>query len=418
MGIVSSDGNNIHFEGEFGETDLQVAIAAIHNTLKSDQYRSIALDFAHVTKVMAPNIIPLCAHVRQLLHRGFDTFLTLPTEVKLARLFKNTGWAHLIDPIQFPEVAPARGNHSPALIYNTPDEQYAAVSRTIDIILGSSKGLNRGNLSALEWAINEITDNVLNHADSEIGGILQVTTRRDGTVVEVVVCDVGSGIPRTLRSAHREISSDLDALEHAIQEGVTRNSQTNQGNGLFGSSRIAELSGGQFRIHSGYATLKLDKSKGLHIRKNTVPFKGTLIACSINCEDSKILEQALYFRGKKYTPSYTYYDRIDDEETIDFVMRNETFSYGNRENAKPIRNRIYNILKNTNALVRVDMQDVEIVSSSFADEVFGKLSSEIGHDNFSRRVRIVQSNSTVAGLIARAIEQRKALDSNEAQASS
>lgn len=417
MGTVKSDGNTIYVEGDFGETDLQVTIAAIHNTLKTDQYRLISLDFSGVTKVVAPDIVPLCAHMRQLLHGGLDTFLTLPGEAKLARLFKNAGWAHLIDPIQFPDAGRPRGNHSPALIYKTPDEQYAAVSRTIDIILGSSKGLNRGNLSALEWAINEITDNVLNHADSEIGGILQVTTRREGTVVEVVVCDVGSGIPRTLRSAHREISTDLDALKHAIQEGVTRNSKTNQGNGLFGSSRIAELSGGQFRIHSGYATLKLDKVKGLHIKKNYVPFKGTLVASSINCKDSKILEEALYFKGKKYIPSYTYYDRIDDDETVNFAMKDEAFSFGNRENAKPIRNRIYNIINNTHTTIRVDMKGIDMISSSFADEVFGKLSSEVGHENFSRRIRIVQCSSTVAGLIARAIEQRRNQDAGEARVS-
>lgn len=415
MGHITRNDNQIHISGDFAETELQVCIAAIHNTLISGETRSLILNFEKTDKVLAPNILPLCAHARQLLHQGYDTFLTLPENPELNRLFRNTGWAHLMDPIQFPDQGKVRGAHSPALIYKNGKEQYEAVNRAVDIILGSSKGLERGNLAALEWAINEITDNVLNHAESEIGGIFQVTTRRNGTWVELVVCDVGAGIPRTLRSAHKEISTDLNALEYAIQEGGTRNSQTNQGNGLFGSSRIAELSGGQFRIQSGYATLKLDKTKGLHIRKNNVPYNGTLIACSINFEDSKLLEEALYFKGKKYTPSYTYFDRLGEMDVLKISIKDEATSFGNRENARPIRLKIFNILMNSTKNMRISMEDVALISSSFADEVFGKLSSEIGHQVFSGRVRVVDTNPTVSGLIARAIEQRRKQDSDKSQ---
>src|SRR5437660_4581721 len=44
-------------------------------------------------------------------------------------------------------------------------EQFDAVDRSINVILQSIGGLDRSRLKALEWSLNEITDNVLNHAE-------------------------------------------------------------------------------------------------------------------------------------------------------------------------------------------------------------------------------------------------------------
>ena len=56
--------------------------------------------------------------------------------------------------------------------------------------------------------------------------------------------------------------------------------------------------------------------------------------------------------------------------------------------------------------VVVDMSDVPLVSSSFADEVFGKLFVELGALRFMRSVDLLGLAGTVSWLIDKAILQR------------
>ncbi|MCF6343685.1 MAG: hypothetical protein L3J15_03265, partial [Devosiaceae bacterium] len=207
MGRVDKNTNNIIFEGDFEESDLGFALAAFHNLTSKRGYLSIVLDFSKTVKAFAPDILPFCIYIRDQLHRGIDTTLILPSDAKTSRLFKNANWANLMDPRQFPKSDVTTHLHLPAQLYKTGEGQHKAVDDTIQILLSSMKNLTRNQLAALEWAVNEITDNVLNHAESSVGGVMQVTARSKGQIVEFVVCDAGVSIPKTLRNAHTDITS-------------------------------------------------------------------------------------------------------------------------------------------------------------------------------------------------------------------
>jgi hypothetical protein len=71
--------------------------------------------------------------------------------------------------------------------------------------------------------------------------------------------------------------------------------------------------------------------------------------------------------------------------------------------------KIKNLLKfNEGAKIICDMSGVGVMSSSFSDEVFGKLASEWGLDEYRRRVTVINATRINALLIGRAIEQRLA----------
>ena len=63
-------------------------------------------------------------------------------------------------------------------------------------------------------------------------------------------------------------------------------------------------------------------------------------------------------------------------------------------------------LSEVNKKISIDMKDVSIISSSFADEVFGKLVKEIGFLNFNQNFTITNITSTNHNLIDKAINQR------------
>jgi len=77
-------------------------------------------------------------------------------------------------------------------------EQKKVVDDFMDVKLRNME-LPRGILSGLEWSINELTDNVLNHSKSPIGGLIEATTYPKNETIAFAVADAGIGILDSLR---------------------------------------------------------------------------------------------------------------------------------------------------------------------------------------------------------------------------
>ena len=247
----------------------------------------------------------------------------------------------------------------------------------------------------------------MNHAESSIGGLVQIQSFPARNRVSFYVADAGLGIPFTLRKAIPSITSDSDALDRAIREGVTRNSSTNQGNGLFGTFKCCEVSNGAFLIASNNAVLQFNEH-GLAVRTNSVPFRGSFISATIDYSTEGLLEKAFVFRGKVHEPANDYIDmhyaQVGDK--VVFELAKEVEGFGSREYGRRARMKIDNILVDKRNGILFDFGGVPLISSSFADEVFGKLFAEFGTLEFMRRCSFQSVDSTVKRLIDKAIAQR------------
>ena len=83
-------------------------------------------------------------------------------------------------------------------------------------------------------------------------------------------------------------------------------------------------------------------------------------------------------------------------------------AFGSRRGGKRVRGMIGNLLRE-NRSVTLDFKDVAVFSSGFADEVFGRLFVEMGPTAFMARVKMLNVDPTVSGLIDRVIKQRARL---------
>ena len=161
------------------------------------------------------------------------------------------------------------------------------------------------------------------------------------------------------------MTSDVAALDKAIREGITRDRTTNMGNGLFGSFRLAQLSGGYFSIYSDYASLEFTPKGGLQISTQAIPFSGTTIACGISTAKPDILAEALSFRGQRYTPGYSYVDKLVEEAGPILALKAESKFFGSRGVAKPVRVKIENLLAASPNPIEINLNDIGLISSSF-----------------------------------------------------
>lgn len=410
---VRRDGNSIFISGYLKEGDYKKVLAAVHQAAAIAGYNELAIDFSDCHTASPGCMLPICAAISSLRANHHSTEIRLPINDRLRRLFINANWAHLLAPRSFDPATRVIAGQVPATKFSTAEDQQATVNRLIEALLSSTTGLSRQEFQAIEWVLNEITDNVLNHAQSNIGGLVQLSVlERVQRVVELVVADPGIGIPESLRSTRPNLS-DLDSIDMAIREGVTRDTTVGQGNGLFGTFQICDKSGGRLRIDSGHGSLTYSADAGVHLRNEYVPFEGTVIDAQVGLGVQGAFGLALAFGGRTHTPVDLIESRYESETgpQILFVLSQETTSFGSRIAARPVRTKLKNLLEMCpGQRVQVDFQGVRIVSSSFADEVFGRLFVELGPISFMGRLEFVGLDQTVRLLIDRAISQRAVTD--------
>ena len=411
---IFRENNRLYFQGTFGIADLHRSLDNLNGIVQQAGYPDVILDFSSCDIAYPSAMLGLCAQVSRMHLAQIDFELILPNKEELRRLFYNANWAHFLAP-RANDPSVFKGHKQvPATQYSKSEDQFKAVNRIANAILGAIPDIAREDFAALEWSINEITDNVMVHAQSPVGGFVQVSTfSRTKKRLAFIVADAGVGIPVTLRKGYPEISSDADALDKAIREGVTRDTSIGQGNGLFGSYQICSHSGGYFQMDSGYAKLIFSQKAGLHVRAEPVPYDGTLVVAEIDFSVPRLLEEALKFGGRVHHPTDYVTARYEDNESdrIRFRIADEATAFGSRIAGTPVRNKLLNLEKMCpKQRIWIDFEDVALISSSFADEVVGKLFAEFGPMRFMGRFQLTGASSTVQSLIDRAISQRMSLN--------
>ncbi len=403
-GEINRDGNIIYLKGAMTAYNLRFLCSKLYRMISKHRYLDVTLDFSlcdFVAEAFMLPALPLIVSYREKDQVGFT--LILPEKGELQRLFRNTNWAHYINPEKF-EKSDYEGGHLPALQYQDNTGQFELVNGVMELVLGSIDDWERGQLKAFEWSLNEITDNVLQHADSPVGGFVQATAFKEKREIEFVVADCGIGIPRSLNME----KTPENALNAAIVEGVTRNSDSNAGNGLFGSYQVAFLSKGLFEINSGAAHLIAGHGDGkVSVGVDKIPYDGTSVRCRIGFDNPNLLEEALRFGGQPHDP-VDYIERVyESEETDDMIFKlaHHIKEVGSREGGKTVRKRLEGLLNNA-PRVTVDFEGVTVISSSFADEVFGRLFVNLRPRGFTKRIVILNADRTTDVLIDRAILQR------------
>lgn len=405
---ILNSGKRIQIIGSFALSDLRRLTAALHNLTSRAGHQDLILDFTQCVAAYPSAMVAVCSEILDLQRKGITFELTTPSEVRLARLFVNSNWAHLLDPERQSRSTYRGYTNTPLARFASPEEQTAIVSRLIDALLCSVPALDRSDFGAIEWCLSEITDNVLVHAQSHVGGLVQMTSFKQRRRVEFSVADSGISIPTSLRQGHPELGEDIKALERAVREGVTRDPELGQGNGLFGTFQVARASGGYLHIHSGYARLDYEQDQ-LRITKEEIPFRGTLVVACLDCSNPAALGEALRFRDGRHTPLDYIQTHFEDRSSdiLVFQLSQEATSFGSRLAGEPVRTKLHNLIHmNPGRRVVIDMADVPLVSSSFADEVFGKLFVALGPLLFTQALEFRQISETVRSLVDKAILQR------------
>ncbi|MFT0138603.1 STAS-like domain-containing protein [Alcanivoracaceae bacterium MT1] len=272
-----------------------------------------------------------------------------------------------------------------------------------------------GVIDTLNWCVYEVLDNVFQHSLASEGYVMmQVHVRKQRCVI--AVADTGRGIHRAMADAAQGSSVDRnrirtaeDAIEHALEQGVTSKGSLNQGNGLHGLRRAVEINGGQLSVRSGRGNWQYAEEQITCTGDRTRPLldseahHSTTVDWRLECATPVSITEAL---GSNYDAS-SLLESTDFEDGYVRIEASEIEQLvGSRLHGNSVRTRILNYLSAGANQVVIDLGGIPLVSSSFADEVLGKLALEMGELEFRRRVFLDGASPTNLSLVERAIQLR------------
>lgn len=169
-------GNRLIVTGGLSTMEVRVFLNLLYRAIEKSGYKDIIIDFSGVSNVFESFMIPVLAIIRLYQLDNVDFDIVNPSDRSLESLFHNANWAHYIAPHTHSESQYESYTHVPAIQFVDAASQHLAVDKIMNTIIGGLDTLNRGHLKALYWALTEITDNVLNHSESKIGGFVQAST--------------------------------------------------------------------------------------------------------------------------------------------------------------------------------------------------------------------------------------------------
>jgi len=144
------------------------------------------------------------------------------------------------------------------------------------------KGLD---ISGFQNSLDEIYANVADHSKSNGIAFSYINYDEEEGKIHFAACDLGLGIPTTLRAAIPEIESDELALRKSLDVGVS--AKTNKHNMGFGLDNVLSnlKNGGMMRIVSNCALLFCQENKN-NIKTYSLDFdfRGTLIYFDISID--------------------------------------------------------------------------------------------------------------------------------------
>lgn len=265
-----------------------------------------------------------------------------------------------------------------------------------------------GVVDSLEWCLNETMDNVLQHSEMDSGYVMMQLHKKKKQL-SVCIFDRGIGIYNSLKTSKHHPATPLDAITLALQEKVTRDEKIGQGNGLWGFSELISDAKGRFEVGSAGAVYLNDNK-----RIRTIPeghlnlgreHGTTLIDFQLNYSNEIDVAKAL----NGYRPTDLWLENLETENgEVVISVAAQSAGTGTRKSAEKLRTMVMNIVLAEKKKVVLDFDGVNLLSSSFSDELIGKIISRYGFIFFISSFSLRNITASNASILNRSVQQRMA----------
>jgi hypothetical protein len=348
-----------------------------------------------------------------LMARSNGTTIKLRGEAKTLAALQLLGFHQLLD---IPPTS-TNANLQPAKAHTvgilplspiaTEEQQLQAVDAICAIALAAVDNA-AAFIPALEWLANEILGNIITHAAAETPGMVCAQYRAKQQRFDIGICDMGRGLLGSLQPTFPEVRSYGQAIDRAIERGVTRDPAIGQGNGMAGSYEIVRLNGGTYQIWTGDVVFELNMGRRKPQFQPMPAVFGTGVMFSL--DTSKPVDLASTWIASRSGVECLFLNQLTEAASDGGLnVAAECLHTGGRAPAKLLRRKIQSLLPAMDGeLLILDFSGVKSAASSFLDELLGRLADEDprGQAIFDGPVRIQGMTPTVQAMANVVVAQR------------
>jgi hypothetical protein len=342
------------------------------------EYAEITLEFAaiYVTPTM---LVMLTSWALEMRLRNIRFIVTGYTDTLF--YLDRMGFQEAIGatPLYIPKL-PEAGRFIPLSILHDPGDQFVAVNNVCELVMKQFTNA-RSLLPAFEWAVCEITDNVFIHSKSKTPCVLAAQYYPMSKQLEIAMADQGVGYLGTLGPVYGA-KNDYEAMELALTRGLTRDTAIGQGNGLAGTEAIVDGNNGELFIWTGNTSMTRSEER---VYSKFVNPNGVGVALRLRV-DTPVDLGSIWIGERPYTYIDQCVNNIENGSVIS--VASECNSVGSREPARRLRNKLLALLPDIETNLVLDFSKCSSPSSSFFDELFGRLILEIGIKEYSEKIEI------------------------------
>jgi hypothetical protein len=393
------DNDFIRYEGHevfFKQLNNPKVIFDFIDIVKSDRRRkkSYILNFKEVEKAAFPNVCtPLVGILEELSTNGVE-FEYYYLSDYLKKIFKHPPkFTPLKNQVMLDRVWKFESSEDIHLLIN------ALVTAISEVAV-----CKNGVLQGFDWSLNEVMDNVLQHSTKTYGYVM-AQVHKQSKRIAICVYDAGQGIYNSLKNSPHRPSTPLEALQICVKEGITRDKKIGLGNGLWGLHQIVYENTGSLMISANAASYQLRGTR-VYTQENLPTLSasngGTIVDFQLSYDKEISVSNAL---GGHQPTNYQVEELQDDLGNLIYKLADKPSGTGTRQSGQKIRNELINLYQQTQQSIILDFSDVN-VSSSFADELVGKLVLEFGFYAFNNVFKLWKMNETVQAIVQRSVAQR------------
>ena len=402
---VTREGNLINILKLDRARAVSDLIRALGQAIKKYDYQSLSVDFSEVDACFPNAIVPFAGIFEYYQNKGitFD-FINLPQKLETSQLIS-------------PQIFDGDSRHILSRVWKfSSSEEVCNIVDAYISELQKSAQFYKGVLDSIEWSLNEVMDNVIQHSKIGFGyvmGQLHSTSKN----IAFTVFDAGQGIYNSLKDSVHKPRTTVDAISLAIQEEITRDKSIGQGNGLFGLSSIVKQGHGKLVITSGrgsYSYNNVDTRTYDNLPAISHETPGTIVDFQLSYAKDMSLDKALVFRGKQYDFASIHFEEYEDDYgRLVYSIKDMAEGTGTRDSAFRVKNEVLNILEENKRPITLDFEGTSIISSSFADELLAKLFLELGLFQFNNLIKIKGLDMSMQKVLQRSVLQRIIEDFHE-----
>lgn len=399
--LTTRDGNVITIHSLQNYNCVNSFIRELHNGYKKLGYEEFVIQFKDIQGIFPNAAVPIA---------GLIDFFRKEYDLVIEGKSYNENLQAILSPYELPNRQDALQRALGKIWkFQTAKDIYAIQTALINELRRNDIFAN-GVLEGIEWSINEIMDNVLNHSQASCGFIMG-QIHKSTKHVAFTIYDTGIGIYNSLKGSINTPRNNADALTLCIKEGVTRDKKIGQGNGMYGLYSLIREGNGRLVITSGrdayqYIDGKPSITKDVHFYPSRERWS-TTVDFQLDYSQDISIKKVLTFNGKEFDFTNLYAENLEnDAGELVFKISELAEGTGTRESALRLKNEIINLMKTNKQIAVLDFSNINVVTSSFIDELVAKLLVDLGLFQFNRYIKLTNMSSTLQQTLQKSVIQR------------